>query len=338
VTPTLDSLAKISWFFSNAYSAGIHTNNGIFSTLYALPALKGIRPMSSVPVNKYSGLPYTLKQNGYRTAFYTTHSESFDNMRIFLPGNYFDSLYSAEDYPADKLIGPFGAADDYMFDYAIRKFNALDTAKPFFATLLTTSNHDPYVLPDYFKSSINSPELRAVAYADWAISGFLKKASRQPWFSHTVFIFMSDHGRIVGSSPYDLQLSYHHVPLIVYAPSLLKEPKELPQFCGQVDVFPTLMHLLNVSYMNNTLGLDVLSQSRECIYFSSDNKLGCLDDKWLYVYRYDGGESLYDYRSGDPADHSAEQKEEFEKLKRCALSSTQAAEWLILNNKTEIKK
>ncbi|MBX9850129.1 MAG: sulfatase-like hydrolase/transferase, partial [Cytophagaceae bacterium] len=35
LTPTLDSLAKKSWFFTNAYSAGIHTNNGIFSSLFS---------------------------------------------------------------------------------------------------------------------------------------------------------------------------------------------------------------------------------------------------------------------------------------------------------------
>ncbi|MBK7817234.1 MAG: sulfatase-like hydrolase/transferase [Sphingobacteriaceae bacterium] len=62
LTPNLDSLCKSSWFFTNAYSAGIHTNNGVFSSLFSLPALKRIRPMSTVPLLKYAGIPIHPKK------------------------------------------------------------------------------------------------------------------------------------------------------------------------------------------------------------------------------------------------------------------------------------
>ena len=39
LTPTLDSLFAHSLAFTNCYSAGIHTNNGITATLYSFPAL-----------------------------------------------------------------------------------------------------------------------------------------------------------------------------------------------------------------------------------------------------------------------------------------------------------
>ncbi|KAA9345782.1 LTA synthase family protein [Adhaeribacter soli] len=336
LTPTLDSLTRVSWFFRNAYSAGIHTNNGIFSTLYSYPALRRIRPMSTAPIRTFSGLPQALKQHGYSNLFFSTHSEGFDNLGAFIPNNHFDELYSAEDYPSQKTVGPFGVPDDYLFSYAKDKLDQFDANHPFFATVLTCSNHDPYILPDYFKSPIPQKDLKAVSYADWSIGKFLKEAEKTKWFENTIFVFVADHGLVVGENPYDLVLSYHHIPLILYAPKLLGTPKTFDNLIGQIDIFPTLMGILNGNYVNNTLGTNVLKQEREAIYFSSDDKIGCLNDKWLYVYRFGGEESLYDYKKGDLKDYSKINKTEFEKLKKYALSQTQTAEWLISKDKTKL--
>jgi phosphoglycerol transferase MdoB-like AlkP superfamily enzyme len=214
LTPVLDSLTKNSWFFKNAYSAGIHTNNGVFSSLYSLPALRRIRPMSTVPVRTYTGLPYTLKQLGYKNLFFGTHSESFDNLGVFIPANCFDELYTAEDYPGDKVVGPFGVPDDYLYSYTIERLNKIDSTQPFFATLLTCSNHDPYILPAYFKSEIKEKDLMGVNYADWAIGKFLKEAQSTKWFNNTMFIFVSDHGLKVGKPVYDIILSSYSSDLL----------------------------------------------------------------------------------------------------------------------------
>ncbi|GBL35744.1 hypothetical protein EMGBS15_13390 [Filimonas sp.] len=61
LTPFLDSLANCSFCFENFYSAGRHTYNGIFSSLYAYPAILAEHPMSSPDVKQYTGLPLILK-------------------------------------------------------------------------------------------------------------------------------------------------------------------------------------------------------------------------------------------------------------------------------------
>jgi phosphoglycerol transferase MdoB-like AlkP superfamily enzyme len=336
LTPNLDSLTKQSWFFENAYSAGIHTNNGVFSSLFSFPALKRIRPMSTVPINTYSGLPFTLKKNGYKNYFFSTHNENFDNLSVFIPQNFYDDLFTAEDFPSDKIVGPYGVPDDYLFTYASQKFSEFNSNTPFFATILTTSNHDPYILPDYYKNSHSEKDLNAVSYADWSIGNFLKEAKKAPWFDNTIFIFVSDHGLKVGNNPYDLPLSYHHIPIIFYSPKLLPEPIVYPNFIGQIDIFPTLMGVLNASYINNTLGVNVLKDKRDCIYFSADDKIGCLDENWLYIYRFGGNEGLYKYKDGDLTDYSQTNKNEFEKLRKYALSQTQTADYIISGNKAQI--
>jgi membrane-anchored protein YejM (alkaline phosphatase superfamily) len=337
LTPTLDSLIPKSLFFENAYSAGIHTNNGIFSSLYSYPSLKRIRPMSTIPMRDYTGIPYVLKQKKYKNLFFTTHYEIFDNISTFIPHNHFDELYSAEDYPKEKSIGPFGVPDEYLFNYAINKFNTIDTNQAFFATILTTSNHDPYILPADFKAKLNDKALNAVNYADWSIGMFLQKAKKTTWFKNTIFIFVADHGFRVGKNEYDLELSYQHIPILLYAPSII-QPQIRAEFTGQIDLFPLLMDLMDISYVNNTFGIDVLKKPRKAMYFSADDKIGCIDSQWLYVYHFGGNEFLYHYKNGDQFNYKDSCKTTFDELKQYALSQIQCSEWMYSHNLTGFKK
>jgi phosphoglycerol transferase MdoB-like AlkP superfamily enzyme len=337
LTPNLDSLTKCSWFFDQGYSAGIHTNNGIFSSLYSFPALKRNRPMAAIPTREYSGLPFALKEKGYYNIFFSSHDESFDNLSTFIPVNHFNKLFSAKDYPQDKLIGTFGVPDDYLFQFASDELSK--QKQPFFATILTTSNHDPYDIPEYFKTTQTEIDLKGVNYADWSIGVFLKKAHQKNWFNNTIFVFVSDHGLVVGENPYDLTLSYHHIPFIIHAPGILSEPKTIHNYIEQIDLFPTLMGLMDFSYQNNTLGVDILKEPRPFAYFSADNKIGCLNKEWLYVYRFDGGgESLYHYANNDLKDYINEPLPIKDSLKSYALSQIQTAEYLYSKDLTKIKK
>ncbi len=337
LTPNLDSLIPKSLFFKNAFSAGIHTNNGIFSTLYSFPALKRIRPMNTIPIRKYSGLPYVTKQQGYTNLFFSCHSFVFDNIDNFIPENNFDKIYSSEVFPPEKSLSAFGVPDNYLFNYAIDTFDQMDTSKPFFATLLTASNHEPYVLPNDFQSAQTQPNLRATNYADWSIGQFLARAKKSAWFKKTIFIFVADHGFRVGENKYDLELSYQHVPIIFYAPSIIPA-KVSDAWIGQIDIFPTLMGMLHFPYINNTLGTDIIKQPRECIYFSADDKIGCINAEWLYVYRFTGEESLYHYQNGDLHNFINENKTMAAQLRDYAFSQIQTAEWMYSNDKTRISK
>jgi phosphoglycerol transferase MdoB-like AlkP superfamily enzyme len=178
LTPNIDSLAKNSLLFTNAYSAGIHTNNGIFSSLYSFPALKRVRPMGIIPLIKFSGLPYAMKKHGYHNSFYSTASKSFDNLDHFILFNHFDKLTAAEDYPQDKIIGPYGVPDDFMFDKSITDMDSIAKRQKFFTTLLTTANHDPYVLPASYSCKFDDEVKCGVAYADWAIGQFMDEVKK----------------------------------------------------------------------------------------------------------------------------------------------------------------
>ncbi|MEI9808278.1 MAG: LTA synthase family protein [Bacteroidota bacterium] len=338
LTPVLDSLAASGYSFDNAYSAGIHTFNGLYSTLFSFPALMNKHSMNNAVMPEYSGFPKVLKENGYYTIFTTTHDEQFDNLGGFMLANNFDKVISQKDYPRSKIVNTFGVADHYMFDFVMPELNELyQRNKPFFATLLTTSNHRPFNVPAgiSFTPKHTDKESAIVEYADWSIRHFLTEAAKQPWYNNTLFVFVADHGAIIKRDKYDMPLFYHHIPFIVYSPSLL-QPAAFQQPVGQLDVFPTIMGLLNISYINNTLGVDALRQQRPYIYFSADDKIGVIDSNYFYTWYNDGREALYDYRLNNQQNIAAGKKSITDSMRNYAFNSIQTAQWLILHNKTTI--
>lgn len=341
LTGVLDSLAEISYSFDNIYSAGIHTRNGIYSTLFSYPALLRQHPMDKVVVPNFTGFPNTLSANGYETIFFTTHDDQFDNMGGFLNSNSFHKVVSKKDYPAEKVMSTLGVCDDYLFEYSIPLLNELsNTGKPFFAAYMTASDHAPYIIPDGIPFKPRSADMQKaiVEYADWSIGKFLKLASKEKWYENTIFVFVADHGAIVGNSIYDMPLSFNHTPLIIYSP-LFKNPAASEKIGGQIDIFPTVMGLLNISYVNNTFGIDLLKESRPYIYFSNDEKIACIDHDYFYIYRVENGEeSLFKYSSNENINLIKPLKSKADSMKNYAVSMMQTAQWIIQNNKAGLIK
>ncbi|OJU34951.1 MAG: hypothetical protein BGN96_05235 [Bacteroidales bacterium 45-6] len=284
LTPYLNQLAQSGYFFENFYSAGVHTNNGIVATLYSMPAQFNKRMMEDTHIPHYGGLPGQLQQLGYQTYFFVTGNPQYDSMNSFVRENNIEQVFSIYDYPKEKVVNNFGVQDDYLLQFGVDKLNEIDkSGKPFFATFLTVSNHDPIVVPERFRHTGPTPKESIIAFADNAIQQFMEGAKHQKWFSNTIFVFLGDHGAATGTQKYEMPLSYNQIPLIIYSPLLKDMPKRFSQFGGQIDVYPTLMGLLNQPYCNNTLGVDLLKEKRPCMFFVNDTELGCINEHYLYA-------------------------------------------------------
>jgi len=341
LTPFLDSIATRSYTFENIYSSGIHTFNGIYSTLFSFPALLKQHTMNITMIPEFTGFPKTLSVNGYHTIYFTTHDEQFDNVSGFLKANAIEEIVSQKDYPSEKVLSALGVPDDYMFEYAIPKLTELNKkGAPFFAAFMTASDHGPYIIPEGipFHPHNTDAKQKIVEYADWSIKKFLTLAGKEAWFKNTFFVFVADHGAVIGDSPYDMPLSYNHVPFIIYAPGLICKPQSFKQVGGQIDIYPTLMGLLNISYINNTFGIDLCKEKRPYIYFSADDKIGCINHDWFWEYRTDGHESLYKYPNHDPKDYLGICKVKSDSMKTYAFSMLQCAQWMIKHGKTSAEK
>lgn len=332
LTPFLDSLYQQSLSFSHFYSSGIHTNHGIYSTLYSFPAIMKRNAMKGSAIPIYSGLPTILKDNGYQNLFFMTHESQYDNMNAFLRTNGFDEIYAQENYPAEKVVNSFGVQDDFLYQYALSVLNKKAcSGHPFFTVLLSISNHPPYVIPNYFKPHSDKSEDQIVEYADWSIKQFMTEAKRQPWFDNTIFVLLGDHGKLVGSPESEIPQSYNHIPLMIYGKDI--QPEIRNQFGGQIDVAPTLLGLLNISYIQNNFGIDLLKEQRPCMFYTADNLIAARDTSHLYIYSPDNIQEFRYKQTGNGL-RLAEDNPAFKQLKEYCFSMLQSTECLVKEHKT----
>ena len=89
------------------------------------------------------------------------------------------------------------------------------------------------------------------------------------------------------------------------------------------------MGLLNIPYINETLGINLFKENREQIFFSSDDAYGCVDSTFYFVHRMGAKESLYNYKKGDLKDILSAHKEHAAKLNLYAMSMMQTAQYLV---------
>lgn len=332
LTPFLDSLYQESLSFSRFYSAGIHTNHGMYATLYSFPAIMKRNAMKGSVIPTYSGLPTVLKENGYQNLFFMTHESQYDNMNAFFRTNGFDEIYAQENYPEEKVVNSFGVQDDFLYQYALPILNRkAESGQPFFSVLLSISNHPPYVIPPYFHPKSEKLEDQIVEYADWSIRRLMTEAKKQPWFDNTIFVFVGDHGKLVGSPDCEMPQSYNHVPLMIYSQHI--QPRIIDQPGGQVDVAPTLLDMLHFSYTQNNFGVNLLNEKRPCMFFTADNMIGARNESHLYIYSPDSQQE-FTYRLKDDVPQPAPVDNQFMQLKDYCFSMLQAAQYLVKENKT----
>lgn len=332
LTPFLDSLSNCGYYFENCYTAGIHTYNGIFSTLCAYPAISQQHPMKETSMIAYPSIAATLKQHGYSSIYFTTHDGQFDNAAGFLKHNQFDRIIEKSDYPDDQIRTTLGVPDDYLFRFSIPVLNELHKRKkPFLSVFMTASDHGPYYIPGYFKPRSNDEKKGIVEYADFSIRQFITIARQQEWFANTIFVFVADHGAPLNST-YPISLDYVHTPLLFYAPARINKSHTYHGMASQMDVFPTIMGMTGLPYINSTMGIDLLSLKRPYSFFSTDDAYGVIDSTDLLIVHADKKISIFNYRTNDPSDdYASAKKEKIQIMRNYAESHMQAYLYLKKN-------
>jgi phosphoglycerol transferase MdoB-like AlkP superfamily enzyme len=330
-TPNLNQLEKESISFTKSYSTGIHTFNGIYSTLYSMPAIFKQQPLDLYINTKHYSLPHILAENGYQNTYFTTHDSEFDNVAGFLMANGFHKVIAEKDYPLKEIKSTLGIPDHLLFEYAINELS-IDNSKPYFATIMTGSLHKPYVIPEdiTFRPKSEKIEEQIIEYADWSIMHFIAIAKTKKWFDNTIFIFIADHGLNYGHT-YDLPLSGHYIPFFIYSPSnLIAEQRN--QLASQMDVGPTLLHLLNIEFVNNTLEINLFEQEHSSVFFCADDRIGCIDKTYYWLQRNDRRESLYQHNNLDWTERIDSNKTKANSMKDHAINMLQSAQYLYTNN------
>lgn len=261
LTPNLDRLAAQGLMFTEMYATGLRTVRGLEALTLSMPPTPG----HAVPMRKHNKgfqtIGGVLRNLGYEPLYLYGGYSYFDNMNDFFGGNGYTvidrSAISREQITHENI---WGVADEDLFRQAIREIDArARDGKKVFAHIMTTSNHRPFTYPDgRIDLPSGSGRDGAVKYTDWAIGAFMKEAADRPWFKETLFVFIADHTSH-GRGRTDLPPENYHIPMIIYAPDIVPARK-IDTVASQIDVAPTILGLLNVSYTSRFFGQDILTE------------------------------------------------------------------------------
>jgi phosphoglycerol transferase MdoB-like AlkP superfamily enzyme len=282
--PNFSNLIRESVYFDRFFSSGIHTFNGLFSTCTGYPSMLTEHSLRRYVKKPFVTLGNLLLQKDYDTYLGVTHDPAFDNMQGFFTLNGYKHTLSSDDLPGNKAISATGVPDHELYDLFIKTVNSSNPAKPFIGFLMTGSDHGPWTIPEGipFTPDADTEEKRSTQYADWAIGEFMKNARKQSWYKNTLFVFLGDHGYSIDGT-YEMPLSYHHTPLVLHKANTLRA--DTVHHVGyQPDVLSTVAGVLNIDFKNPTFGIDLLKEQHPFVFFTADDKIGCIDNEGYFFY------------------------------------------------------
>ncbi|MEN9570457.1 MAG: hypothetical protein RL172_1688 [Bacteroidota bacterium] len=273
-TPYFNTLCQQGIFFERCFTPSFPTARGVWATITGIPDVLGDNNRTA------SRNPEVVNQQtiindfkGYQKFYFLGGDPTWANIKGLLMNNI-DSLqlYSQQDFKAKK-VDVWGIDDKSLLLESSQILG--QQKKPFFAIIQTADNHRPYTIPEAdlkeFKK-VNYPEdsvkkygfednaqLNAFRYTDYCFEKFMDAAKKQPYFDNTIFVFVGDHGlpgnanSMYPRSWTEQSLTREHVPLLFYAPKILK-PQLVSSVCSQSDVLASVATLLKQPYTNNSMG------------------------------------------------------------------------------------
>jgi phosphoglycerol transferase MdoB-like AlkP superfamily enzyme len=278
LTPELDKLSASSLVFGNLYATGTRTVRGLEALSLSVPPTPGESIVKRPGNEGLFSLASVLNRQGYVSEFLYGGYGAFDNMNYFFAHNGY-MVKDRENIPKDAIHAAniWGVADEDLYTMAMGEFDRIDKdGKPFFAHIMTTSNHRPYTFPEGRVSLPQGRRNSAVAYTDWAIGDFIRRASSKPWFADTIFVITADHCASSGGIA-ALPTFRYRIPMWIHAPAHIA-PARIDRMMSQIDIPPTLLGLLGISYTSRFYGQDIfqLEPGRERAFIGNYQKLGYL--------------------------------------------------------------
>lgn len=276
LTPNLDALTPQSLLFTDLYATGTRTVRGLEALSLSVPPTPGESIVKRERNEGLFSLADVFNAHGYTSEFVYGGYGRFDNMNYFFGHNGY-AVHDREEIPAANIHAEnvWGVADEDLYTQAMQTFDRVHLqGKPFFAHVMTTSNHRPYTFPAGRGPWRQHDRESAVRYTDWAIADFLRRARSHAWFADTVFVITADHcAQSAGKA--DLPAFRYHIPLWIYSPAHVA-PGRVDGMVSQIDIAPTLLGMLGFDYTSRFYGVDALQTPPQRAFIGTYELLGYL--------------------------------------------------------------
>lgn len=284
VTPFLNSLVEDehTLYFNNFFHqvAQGKTADAEFmmdNSLYGLP--QGAAFMTKGR-NTYHALPAILNQKGgYTSAVFHGNGGGFWNRQEIYKSFGYDYFFDANYYYIpDHLQAEYGLHDKPFFKQSTYLLEQLP--EPFYAKFIMVTNHHPYKLDeelatiekaDTGDSSVDG-YFQTARYADEALAEFFQYLEESGLLDRSLIVMYGDHYAISENHNEAMakildketitDVDHAHrqrVPLFIRIPGI--EGKTISKYAGQIDVLPTVLHLLGIDTSDYIhFGTDILSE------------------------------------------------------------------------------
>lgn len=272
--------------FENVYAHIPATNKSMFSFLCSTyPEISFKSITLEYPNIPLPSIPSELKKHGYRTAFFNSGDNQYQDAGTFLKAREFDvvedfkqgncnqTIFRDQRYTNHNLDG----VDDSCLSPRFFNWLVADTSRPFFAMLWTFQTHYPYFTTGALKNfntgnSTLERYLNALNRADESLKALVKGLEERGLLESTLIVVSGDHGEAFGrhnqtthaSAIYEENL---HVPLILMNPNLFKGER-LNVLGGISDIAPTIFSVINKPAPQTWQGENLFSVNRrQRVYF-----------------------------------------------------------------------
>lgn len=275
--------------------------------------------------NTYQALPAILKQEqGYTSAVFHGDSKSFWNRdeiyKQFGIDYFFDEAYY--DMSDEQVIG-YGLKDKPFFKESMPLLESLE--EPFYAHMMTLTHHHPYLI-DEEDATIEPAEtssrsvnryFQTARYLDEALEQFFDDLKEAGLYEDSLIFIYGDHYGISDnhlealSEIFGEEMTSYKYAQLQRVPFLIKIPGvegqgTIDEFTGQIDVMPTILHLLGIDAQDYILfGTDMFSEGHDDLIAFRNGDF--ITEDYAMIK-----DVFYDNRTGE----ELESNEELKELKR----------------------
>ncbi|MFT8319285.1 MAG: LTA synthase family protein [Bacillus sp. (in: firmicutes)] len=318
ITPFLNDFIKESYYFDNFYhqTGQGKTSDSEFIVENSLYPLSRGAVFFTHSGNDYRATPEVLNENGYYTASLHANNKSFWNRDIMYQSLGYQRFYEIGDYDVNEenSVG-WGLKDVEFFEQSIHHLKEMP--QPFYSKFITLTNHFPFVLEEEDKlieplttgSKTLNNYIPTVRYQDEALKRFIELLKQENLYENSIIILYGDHNGIsenhnkameelLGEEVTPLvSTQLQRVPLVIHIPG--EAGKTISTVSGQVDIKPTILHLLGIESKNEIqFGKDLFSKDKKEFTVLRDGSFITKD----YVYTKD---TCYQKKTGEPVERNA---------------------------------
>lgn len=358
-TPIFDQLARQGILFDHFYTPHGGTARSVFTAITGIPDIELKKTSTRNPlIVEQQTIINAFK--GYEKFYFLGGSVSWGNIRGLLSKNIPQlKIYEEGSYESPRE-DVWGISDLHLFEEANAVLSKQE--KPFFAIIQTSGNHRPYTIPEDRRGFESIPKtleevepygFRSVGdynsfrFMDHSLGVFMDLIKNEDYARNTLFVFFGDHGndrqaKHMFPAEERLMLTEYHVPFVIYAPDLIKQPKVMSHVASEVDVLPTLAGLAGLDYRNTTFGRDLFnprfdsSRYAFTIGHSQSPDIGLIGNDYVFRINARGDQKrLYRIDSATPKQNLAvDQKEIADEMQALVEAYYHTARYIRHNNKS----